>query len=460
MSANPYEDLDARLAGDIYTSDEAMRNLRTLCDRFGHRFAGTSSERRAADYLVQQLRSYGLADARIEPFPYTGWQRGRPANLSVLSPAHRRVPCLALPYCPPTGVRGVEAELLDLGDGAPADFKERRKDIRGRIVMVNSKVLIHLGRWVHRVEKYGRAVAAGARGFIFANHYDGLLPATGTLRFGWRAEISGVGVAKEHAAALSRLAREGTVRLRLVTADRFAPARGCNVTAEIPGQSSEGIVLVGGHFDGHDISVGADDNGGGVAAVLEAVRVLAAQRPRLRHTIRVVLWSAEEIGLLGSKAYVARHRRELKNIRLYLNVDGVPAGRAKGIVSCGWPELKPFIQQASRQMCYAMPFADQINAHSDHYTLFLEGVPAVGLGNVEKPPEGRGYGHTAADTLDKVDPRDLQEAAAVIARLLVRFADTERWPLRHHDRQWAIRQLKAANLAEAMKLELSPPFDR
>jgi len=459
VSGNPCKTLDARLVGDIYTSDESMLNLRALCDRFGHRFAGSESERRASQFLARQLDAYGLADAHVESFPYPGWRRGRSAKLSITSPVRRSVPCLALPYCPPTGQKGVEGELLDLGDGAPSDFRQQRRRLRGRCVMVNSAPLSYLGRWVHRVEKYGRAVAGGAAAFIFANHYDGLLPPTGTLRFGRRAEIPGVGISKEHAASLARLAEEQTLTARLVTADRFFRARGCNVVADIPGRSEEELILVGAHFDGHDISVAAHDNGSGVAAILEAARVLCQHRAELKRTIRVVFWSGEEIGLVGSHAYVEQHRDRLRDVRLCLNVDGVPAGRAKGIVSAGWPELKPFVQAAARQMCTPMPFASQVNAHSDHYSFFLEGVPAVSLGNLDKPFEGRGYGHTAADTLDKVDLRDLQEAAAVIARLLVRFANAERWPLKHHDRRWARKQLDDAGLTEAMKYELSPPFD-
>lgn len=459
MLENPYQDLDARIVGSICTTSRAYETVVELCDRFGGRFAGTSEERRAAEFLVNQLRSAGLQDAAIEEFRYQGWRRGRPAKLTTLAPVKRSVPCLALPYCPPTDPKGLVAEMLDLGDGTPADFEARSRDIPGRIVMVNSKPLLHLGRWVHRVEKYGRAVRAGACGFFFANHYDGLLPPTGALRFGRRAEIPGVGLSKEHASVLSRSARQAAVRVRLVTMDEFITATGCNVLASLPGSNRRDCILVGAHFDAHDIAEGADDNASGVAAVLEAVRAIAAARPSLRRTIRVAFWSAEEIGLLGSRAYVQKHRDELKHIRLYFNVDSLPAGRAKGIVTCGWPQFAPFLHRVARQIAYPLPFADQVNAHSDHYTFFLRGVPAVSLGNLEKLPEGRGFGHTAADTTDKVDSRDVQEAAAVLARLLVRFADAQHWPLTHRSRTWAVKHLHAVGLAEAMRLELSPPFD-
>jgi len=460
VSSNPFKEIDARIIGEIYTSDETMKNLRMLCDELGHRFAGSRSERKAAEFLVDRLNEYGLSKTHIETFSFPGWKRGGSPKLNVIAPMKKSIPCIALPNSPATSARGVEGELLNLGDGSPEDFAKNRKKIRGKIVLVNSKVLTHLGRWVHRVEKFGRAAAAGAKAFLFANHYDGLLPATGALRFGRKAEIPGVGLAKEDAAALARLAEGQTLRIRLVTNDKFFRASGCNVIADIPSASDEGMVIVGGHFDGHDISTGASDNAAGVATILEAARLLAQNRHCLKRTIRVALWSAEEVGLLGSQAYVRKHRKELGDIRLYFNVDALPAGKAKGVSTCGWPESRRFLEKAAEQMCYALPIEDKVSVHSDHYSFFLEGVPAACLANSEGASGGRGYGHTAADTFDKVELRDMQESAEVTARLLLRVSNAKRWPLKHHDHRWAMKQLEAANLITALKQELSPPFDR
>ena len=152
---NPYISIDQKIIGDTYTSTEVMDNLITICDDFGSRFGGTESERQSAEFFEERMKSYGLSNVHRETVAYPGWKRGD-AALEIISPVHRTIPCISLPHSPPTELEG---EIIDMQDGAPADFDRRTDDIRGKIVMTTSVVSPGgVQRWIHRGEKYGRSL--------------------------------------------------------------------------------------------------------------------------------------------------------------------------------------------------------------------------------------------------------------------------------------------------------------
>ena len=150
--------LDAQVLVEAMLSDEGMAVLRELCDTYGSRFAGSRHEQRAGDFLLGRMRSYGLSRVRAEPFRFTGWRRGRKPTLRAVAPRPMSFEAISLPYCPSTPKRGVELELLSLGAGLPEDFARARRKIRGKAVLVTSDSPGYYHRWVHRAEKYARAV--------------------------------------------------------------------------------------------------------------------------------------------------------------------------------------------------------------------------------------------------------------------------------------------------------------
>ena len=161
--ADRRRELDVRVLGEAMLSDEGAAVLRELCDGCGSRFAGSAEERRAGDFLMAKMRDYGLSGVRAEAFRFTGWRRGRRPTLKAVAPRAMSFEAIALPYSPATPKRGLTAELLSLGEGLPEDFARARRRIRGKAVMVTSGSPGYYHRWVHRAEKYARAVAAGRR---------------------------------------------------------------------------------------------------------------------------------------------------------------------------------------------------------------------------------------------------------------------------------------------------------
>jgi hypothetical protein len=450
MTTNPFLAEDQLILGDIYTSTELMDNLATLCDEYGSRFGGTRGERQAALFTREKLISYGISHVRIEPVDYIGWVRGD-VELEIVDPIQRPVPCISLPHSPPANLTGT---IIDLGDGAPEEFDRRSDEIAGKIVLTTSEVNPKgVKRWIHRNEKYGRSILAGAIGFIFVNHYPGYGPATGGIgrdpensgeALNGEAPIPGVSVSLEDGAFLQRLIkRKGKVNITIKSSDRSLPMTSWNIVGELPGgHDRQETVMIGCHYDGHDISQGAEDPASGVVVVLEAARVLARHAGQLPSSIRFVLWGVEEIGLLGSTAYVRQHAEELDRIRFYLNLDAAGAVKNKGIVLNEWPELESFFERWRDEMSHEFGLKQSVSAHSDHFPFLMAGVPTGGMGSVGgKKAGGRGYGHTKHDTLDKVSLASLREAAALTARLTMRLAAAnENWPVKRRSQE-EVREL-------------------
>ncbi|MEA3351119.1 MAG: M28 family peptidase [Chloroflexota bacterium] len=429
MSHTSYLTFDQRIVGDIYTSAESMDNLSILCDDFGSRFGGTEGERLAAEFIKTKFEEYGLSNVHLEPIKYLGWTRGE-VKFEIVSPIQKVIPCITLPHSPAVEIEGV---IIDMKGGAPKDFTQRADEIKGKIVMVNSVFNPkNIKRWVHRNEKFGRSLLAGATGFIFVNHYPGYGPATGGIGYkGKAALIPGISISKENGAFLQRvMKRKGTVNIRLTTTDQLSPMTSWNIVGDLLGdQYPEEIIMLGSHYDGHDIAQGAGDPASGTVAVMESARVLAKHAPPLPRTIRFALWGVEEIGLLGSKAYVRAHIDELKNIRFYLNMDAAGTAASKDIMLHEWPELQGTFEHYRDEMVSDYVIGQSFHASSDHYPFLLAGVATGGIEAIRESRSGRGYGHTFYDTVDKVTQTGMRDASSLAARLALRMTDDDDWPV-------------------------------
>jgi len=452
---------EKHLIGEIWTTDEPYRNLEEFCDVIGARWAGSESERRGGEFLKAKLEQYGLQNVRLEPVPFGAWTRGH-ATLELTAPVAQSFSCIALPYSPPGDI---EAELIDTGNGEADDFERLGEAVRGKVVIAAAETNpagVRSKKLAHRTDKLRFAVDAGAAGMIFVNQNPGLLHITGGIGGpgGRPAAIIAVGTSWEHGQTILRLARRGggSARVKISVGGSFSPDNtSFNVVGEIPGtRSADEIVLAGAHYDGHDISQAALDDGAGAMVALEAARVLAALPPEaIGRTIRFVLYCGEEVGLLGSWAHTADHEAENADIRFMLNLDG--AGRGKGgtesLVISGRPELVPYFEGHSQRSHYRMKITDELNSHSDHFPYAIRGIPTATLSSPDDSATlvGRGWGHTEADTFDKATVRGLQMAAMATARLLLEVAADDVFPGVRMGREELQAQLTELELDIALK---------
>jgi len=307
-------------------------------------------------------------------------------------------------------------------------------------------------------------VKYGAVGFIFMNHNPGQLAPTGSLRPSYRmgGEIPGVGVSLETGSLMLRLAKGKRLRVRLVDESRLKPnSVSANIVAELPGKTDEWIV-VGGHYDGHDIAQGAMDNLSGTAVTLEMARVFKPLEGRLRRGIRFICFGCEELGVTGSTCYVADHLEEMKKTAIMVNLELGGLAYKDGMKHAAFtvyqpPEMKDWLKAFLEEIKYPTSVNEGMSAASDHWPFVMQGVPAIYLHeepSMRQLVEGRGWGHTTADYLDKVDPRNLHEGAMVLARLLLRLATQRKRIAKHTPLKRIIRRLEKSGMRKTLEIEL------
>ncbi len=420
--------MDKSILGDVFTSTEVYDNLLALTD-FGSRFGGTESEKQAVEYMLDKLSSYGLDNVHKEEFKYQGWIRGK-TSLEVIKPKSMYIKCISLPYCPSTPPEGIEGELISAGNGSPEEYERIKDEIPDKFVLVTSKTpTTSRWRFFHRTDKLGMALHYGAEAFIFQNHNPGMLENTGCARCNQVAEFPTLSISYEEGWRLKRLLKDGSVRLRIHTTHKTPVLKSWNVMGDIiGGRLKDEIIVVGAHFDGHDISPGAMDDASGACVVMESGRLLTPFKGKFKRTIRFICFALEEIGLIGSYAYTHQiHTNELDKTKFMINLDGAGrSGESPAIMSEGFPELVSFIQKLAKDMKYNLPVISRLGAHSDFFPFLLKGVPSASLGTTRpRSSEGRGFSHTKADTPDKLSLRPMREASMVVSRLIFRVADAE-----------------------------------
>jgi Zn-dependent M28 family amino/carboxypeptidase len=421
----------AAAVGRTWRDDRPWRLLTDLTEL--DRMAGSPGERRAIERVRTELVDAGVENLRVETFPMTRWERGE-TRLRITDPVERAFEAVALPYTPSGDVSG---PLVDVGYGTRAEIESA--GLAGAIA-VASTTTPPGGRFVHRMEKFGHALDGGAVAFVFANHVPGQLPPTGSLRFDEMAAAPGVGVSAETGDWLTEYARRapgaetpveardaaaragtggdgegeaGAGRARLTVEATGGPGESAVVHGTLGPDTAEEVVVLA-HIDAHDLAEGALDNGCGVAVLVAAARLLAAAD--LDRRVRVAAVGSEEVGLLGADALA--DRLDLGAVAAAVNVDG--AGRHRDLVAMTHASETMAAAAETVRAATGHPVAVDADPHpySDHWPFLRAGVPAIQL-HSDSGERGRGWGHTAADTRDKVDPRNLR-SHAILAAALVR----------------------------------------
>lgn len=365
--------IDREIIADLYLARTGLDFLEELVDRFGSRFGGTAQEHGAAEFIAERFRAAGADRVYLESFTCPGWTRNE-TRLTVTAPVERPADCIALPYCPPGEIEG---PLVYLGDGDPQTYADNRDKLKGAIVMVSTATPKYYHRAMHRGEKLGRALEAGAIGFVWMRGEPGGLPETGSARFGRACEVPAISVSYETGHELLRLGKQGPVRLKIASTNENHPVTSHNVVAEFTGRKRpDEVILLGAHYDGHDISQSASDDGAGIAVVVEAARALGVHKDHLDRTVRLVGFAQEEMGLIGAEHHAASHRQG--QVRFMLNLDGAGRGSNGNFSLQGWPEATAFFKGLFKEMHEAdVSVGDRIFLYSDMYPFAARGIPSA-----------------------------------------------------------------------------------
>ena len=403
---------------------QAYMYVKELSDAIGPRLTGSAQASKACQWAMQKMKRSGLQNVHLEPFPIgRGWERGH-AHAELSLPFRLGLNVASYGWVGSTMPGGTEADVVAVNsDFIPDEIKQHAATWNGKVLF-----LVPLGpKHVNPIRSYsqmGPLLAAAAKAHAVAvisstGRPGEMLNHTGPAAFADSSfSIPVVDIAPNHQQLLARLlASRARVRMKIDVQNSFVPGPilANNVVGEIPGSEHPSeIVILGAHLDSWDLGTGSIDDGFGVAAVLGAADAILAQHIRPRRTVRIVLFTGEEQGLLGSLAYVRAHRAELKNILGAFVLDW-GSGPISKLPLAGHTDLEPAFSH------FAQLAADVATIQVDHsylvfsdaYAFTLAGIP--GITPFQESPNYVQVGHSGEDLLDKVDKKNLIEDTAVLA---------------------------------------------
>lgn len=438
--ARPKQAAVDRIVAAAMQDDQAYADLEWLCDRIGNRLAGSPGLERAVAWSLARMKAKGFRNVRAEKVMVPHWER-LSERAELVAPLRRPLNALALGDSPSTPAGGVEAEVVAVASIAELEALPEAA-VKGRIVLFEAP-------WkgygdYSSVRYFGPTAAArkGAAAMLLGAYAPRTLdtPHTGVmLNDPQKPPVPAAGLSLEAATQMRRLLTAGaTVRVRLdIQTRRLPDAESANVVGEIPGTGKpEEIVVIGGHLDSWDVGQGAQDDGVGCVLSMEAARILDRLGLKPLRTIRVVLFTNEENGSRGGKAYLEAHRGELDRHAAAIESDiGNGLIRGFGIDVEGLKGLGETRQAAALARLKALePYLEALGAGKfekggsgvDVGPTVAAGVPGLGAGH--DTTRYWDIHHTQADTFDKIDREDLRRNLAILATALYLVADLPERP--------------------------------
>jgi len=449
VESSPDATADAQILSEIHEHSEAMQNLEHLSDSIGPRLTGSPQLKQASDWTAEMFRSYGLSNVHLEPWTIAhSWSRGS-AHARIVAPAEHPLTIAAAGWSPSTKgtLRGpvvlVKVEKKE-------DLESYRGKLKGAIVIAQEPTVLSPPKVEDPSDEYIRPMQAPppakgqppapspfarfqelgkARNEFFKNEGvavilrdsgkpHGLLNMTGIG--GEKFEIGAIPTAfitGEGYRMLYRMLKHGAVEVEIEMTNSFSdkPVEVYNTVAELRGsEKPEEVVILGAHLDSWDLGTGSTDNGTGSMAVLEAARTLAKLNLKPKRTIRFVLFTGEEEGLVGSKEYVKAHAKDLEKVSGVL-VHDTGTGRVLALGLHDNYQDRQIVDQVLaplRELKLLEPTVRR-SFGTDHASFDDAGVP--GFYCVQDGAEYTKTHHSQSDTFDKVWKDELNQGAQVLA---------------------------------------------
>lgn len=424
-------------------SDYAYRQVAHVCNNIGPRLSGSAQAAKAVEYVASEMKALGL-EVKLEKVMVPHWVRGEETAALVEFPGQakdttQKIVLTALGGSVATPTDGLTTEVLLVKDFDELESLGRGK-VQGKIVVFNYPYDKQMAAQGRSGDAYGLAVAYRSDGPIAAaklgavaalvrsvGSADYRLPHTGATKYLEDVpKIPAGAITAEDAELLAYLVLQGPVRMRLVlTPQTLSDVESYNVVADLKGSTNpEQIVIVSGHLDSWDLGTGAIDDAAGVAVSMQVAHLVTQLKLKPKRTIRVIAWMNEENGLRGGKTYAADHAAELDKHVAAMETDG-GAGHPLGIRIQGKTEIKAFLGPVAKILGgIGADLLDMV----EHAGADIGPMEALGVPTFHPIQDGRTYfqyHHTAADTLDKVDPKTLAENAAVNAVFAYAVANSE-----------------------------------
>jgi hypothetical protein len=429
---------------------EVMQNLQHLSDVIGPRLSGSRPMRLANEWTAARFRGYGLRVA-LEPYQFgVTWERGS-ASMRLTAPFSRAITAHSWAWTEGNGGKPVAGPVILADLSTPESLAVYRSKVKGAWVLPrapfpvwnpdgpemtpedSTRLAEQLRlRSLATSDTSAPAVAARRQFTVDLPYILKAEGALGTLVDGAKehalftmsgspnriSPLPSLVISNEDYAMLARLIARGvTPQLEARVENRLGhkPVQQWNTVAEIRGSTWPGqVVILGGHLDSWDLGTGVTDNGASCMAILDAARAIARSGLKPKRTIRFVLFSGEEQGLLGSRAYAERHAARADSIQAVLVLDN-GTGAITGQALQGRKDLEGLWRELLAPVASldADSVRDASKMGTDHLSFLPYGVPGFNFDQLR-----RGYNHThhsQSDTYDKAVAQDLKQAAAVMA---------------------------------------------
>ena len=415
--ADAYRAPADRIIAAALADSSAWNRLAELTDKFGPRLSGSQSLERAIDWILAEMKRDGLQNVRGEPVMVPHWVRGE-ESATLISPRRTALHMIGLGRSVGTKPAGFTAPVMVVGSFD--ELTSRAAEAKGKIVLFDvpftnyGQTVRYRGGAANAASKVG-AVAALIRSvssFSMQNPHTGAMSYDSTLK----VKVPAAALSVEDAMMVHRMIDRGEkVVINLKMSARTLPdAPSRNIVAEIVGsEKPDEIVVLGGHIDSWDVGQGAMDDGGGVVAAWEAVKLIKRLGLKPKRTIRVVGWTNEENGSRGANGYRDAHRAEVdKHVMAMESDNGVFKPYGLGITA-GEGGRAIANQIASLLKSFGADSTAEGGVDADTGPLNALGVPA--MSPLVDGTKYFWYHHSSADTMDKLSPREIAECVALMA---------------------------------------------
>ena len=407
-----------------FQSDLGYQIIESLTTEVGQRLAGTEAEARARDWGVAKFKELGFKNVRIEPFQVDHWER-HSEHAEITSPFPQKLTITALGGSIATVPEGIVGQVVRF-ENLQALKDASMKGLKGKIVFVDeymTRTQDGSGYGVAVKKRSGAAVEAGKRGAVAAlirsvgtDHHR--FPHTGQMTYDQNVvKVPIAALSAPDADQLHRALGRGDVEVKLqIDVQSYGKSQSGNVIAEIPGVTDE-IVIIGAHLDSWDLGTGAVDDGAGIGITVGAAKLILDMNKKPKRTIRIVMFGAEEVGLVGAIAYAKEHANELDR-----HVVGAESDFGAGKVwrfDTNFAKSKLYKAKAIHKVLEPLGIALGSNNASggpDMGPLRMLGMPVVTL-----KQNGWDYfdlHHTPNDTFDKINSEDIAQNVAAYSAFI------------------------------------------
>jgi len=435
--ADRYREPAQRIITAALADNDAYRKLEELCIRIGHRLSGSPQLEKAIDWAVDTMKKDGQENVRREKVMVPHWVRGK-ESVTLIEPRNEPLVMLGLGGSIGTPSEGITAQVVVVS--GKDELEKIGDQAKGKIVLFNN---IMPPYDPEKGSGYGAAVQYRGKGASLASKQGAVAclirsvtakslrsPHTGAMRYGENdTKIPAAALSTEDADTIARLQAHGipvVVNIKM-EAQTLPDVSSANVVGELRGSTNpDEVVVIGGHIDSWDVGHGAHDDGGGCVMAIEAINVLRKLKMIPRRTIRVVLFTNEENGLAGGKAYAADHTAELaKHVAAIETDSGVfrPTGYS---AECENKERETLAAEQLRDLVTLLSSIGPMKTNVGHSGADISAMKPAGVLLMGHNVEGStyfDYHHTHADTIDKIDPEALSQNVAALATMAYIIAD-------------------------------------